>query len=71
MRPAASLFQAVEHQALVGVMAERAGVRVPSVDRVVRAGGDTALLVMDWADGSSLEQFPAGQISDDLLASCG
>jgi undecaprenyl-diphosphatase len=67
VRPAASLFQAVEHQALVGVMAERAGVRVPSVDRVVRAG-DTALLVMEWADGSSLEQFPAGQISDDLLA---
>ena len=48
-------------------MAERAGVDVPSVDRVVRAGGDTALLVMEWVDGSSLEQFPAGQISDDLL----
>ena len=41
---------------------------VPSVDRVVRAGDDTALLVMEWADGSSLEQFPAGRISDDLLA---
>jgi undecaprenyl-diphosphatase len=67
-RPAASLFQAVEHQALVGVMAERAGVQVPSVDRVIRAGDDTALLVMEWADGSSLEQLPAGQISDDLLA---
>ncbi|HEY7015098.1 MAG TPA: lysylphosphatidylglycerol synthase domain-containing protein [Streptosporangiaceae bacterium] len=68
VRPAASLFQAVEHQALVGVMAERAGVRVPSVDRVVRAGDDTALLVMEWADGSSLEQYPAEQVSDDLLA---
>ena len=66
-RPAASLFQAVEHQALVGVMAERAGVDVPGVDRVVSAGGDTALLVMEWVDGSSLEQLPAGQISDDLL----
>ena len=32
-RPAASLFHAVEHQALAGVMAERAGVSVPSVDR--------------------------------------
>ncbi len=67
MRPAASLFQAVEHQALVGVMAERAGVHVPSVDRVIRAGDDTALLVMQWADGSSLEQLPADQVSDDLL----
>jgi undecaprenyl-diphosphatase len=53
-RPAASLFHAVEHQALVGVMAERAGVFAPGVDRVVRAG-DTALLVMEWVDGSSLE----------------
>src|SRR5262249_48830877 len=65
-RPAASLFQAVEHQALVGVMAERAGVHVPGVDRVVRAG-DTALLVMEWVDGGTLEQLPKEQISDDLL----
>ena len=56
-RPAASLFHAVEHQALVGVMAERAGVFAPGVDRVVRAG-DTALLVMEWVDGCSLEQRP-------------
>ncbi len=66
-RPAATLFQAVEHQALVGVMAERAGVVVPGVERVVKAGGDTALLVLDWVDGSSLEQLPPGQITDDLL----
>ena len=62
-RPAASLFHAVEHQALVGVMAERAGVFAPGVDRVVRAG-DTALLAMEWVDGSSLEQV---QVTDDLL----
>jgi len=67
-RPAATLFQAVEHQALAGVMAERAGVLVPGVDRVVKAGGDTALLVLDWVDGGSLEQLPAEQITDDLLA---
>ena len=66
-RPAASLFQAVEHQALVGVMAERAGVSVPCVDRIVRAG-DTALLVMEWVDGCSLDRLPAGQVGDDLLA---
>jgi undecaprenyl-diphosphatase len=66
-RPAATLFQAVEHQALVGVMAERAGVVVPSVDRVVKVG-HTALLVLGWVDGGSLEQFPAEQITDDLLA---
>ncbi len=66
-RPAASLFQAVEHQALVGVMAERAGVSVPGVDRIVRAG-DTALLVLEWVDGCSLDRLPAGQVGDDLLA---
>jgi glycosyltransferase 2 family protein len=65
-RPAATLFQAVEHQALLGVMAERAGVVVPGVDRVIKTG-DTALLVLDWVDGGSLEQLPAGQITDDLL----
>jgi glycosyltransferase 2 family protein len=66
-RPAASLFHAVEHQALVGVMAERAGVTVPRVDRVIKADADTALLVMEWVDGSSLEQLPAGHITDELL----
>jgi uncharacterized membrane protein YbhN (UPF0104 family) len=66
-RPAASLFHAVEHQALVGVMAERAGVRVPSVDRVVRAGDGTVLLVMEWVDGSSLQELGGEEISDDLL----
>ena len=66
-RPAASLLHAVEHQALVGLMAERAGVSAPGVDRVVRAG-DTVLLVMPWAGGCSLDRLPAGQIGDDLLA---
>jgi glycosyltransferase 2 family protein len=66
-RPALSLFHAVEHQALVGVMAERAGVIVPRVQRVIKVGDDTALLVMDWVRGSTLEQLPVGQISDDLL----
>src|SRR5215470_2973177 len=59
-RPAASLLQAVERQALVGVMAERAGVSVPGVDRIVRAG-DTALLVTEWVDGCPLDRLPAGQ----------
>ena len=65
--PAASVIRAVEHQALITVMAERAGVRVPRVDRVVKAGGGTALLVMDRVEGSSLGQLPARRISDDLL----
>ena len=45
--PAASVIRAVERQALVGMSAERAGVQVPSVVRVIRAGRGTALLVME------------------------
>src|SRR5690242_3573489 len=65
-RPAASLLHAVEHQALVGLMAERAGVSAPGVDRVVRAG-DTVLLVMPWASGCALDRLPPGQVGDGLL----
>jgi undecaprenyl-diphosphatase len=64
--PAASVIRAVEHQALIAVMAERNGVRVPHVDRVIKVDGGTALLAMERVDGSSLGQFPA-QVSDDLL----
>jgi glycosyltransferase 2 family protein len=66
-RPAASLIQAVEHQALAGTMAERAGVRVPRVDRVIKAADGTALLVTERVNGSSLEGLPAERISDELL----
>jgi glycosyltransferase 2 family protein len=66
-RPAASLRQAVEHQALVGLLAERAGVDVPRVHGVVVAPGGTALLVMDLVPGSSLDLLPAEEITDDLL----
>jgi glycosyltransferase 2 family protein len=66
-RPAASLRQAVEHQALAGVMAERADIDVPRVHGVVVAPDGTALLIMDLVPGSSLDLLPAGEITDDLL----
>jgi uncharacterized membrane protein YbhN (UPF0104 family) len=65
--PAVSVVRAVEHQALVAMMAGRAGVRVPRVDRVIKAEDGTALLVMERIDGHSLGQLPAERISDDLL----
>jgi undecaprenyl-diphosphatase len=65
--PAASLAQAVEHQALVAVMAERAGVRCPRVDRVIKAADGSALLVMERIDGCSLQRLPVQQVSDGLL----
>ena len=48
-------------------MAERAGVAVPTVDRVVRAADGSALLVMEWVDGCSLDRLSGDQIIDELL----
>jgi glycosyltransferase 2 family protein len=66
-RPAASLIQAVEHQALVAIMAERAGVAVPAVRQVIKTADGSALLVMDRVNGSALDQIPAQRLSDTML----
>ena len=66
-RPAASLIQAVEHQALAAVMAERAGVAVPAVRQVVKAPEGSALLAMKLLSGSSLDRIPERSISDTTL----
>src|SRR5436305_1345319 len=66
-RPAASLIQAVEHQALAAVLAQRAGVAVPAVRQVIKTGDGSALLAMDRVDGSSLDQTPVQRLSDTML----
>ena len=66
-RPAASLIQAVEHQALAAVMAERAGVAVPAVRQVIKTADGSALLAMDRVDGSALDQIPEQRLSDTML----
>jgi glycosyltransferase 2 family protein len=66
-RPAASLIQAVEHQALVAVMAERAGVAVPAVRQVIKTADGSALLAMDRVDGSSLDLIPVQRVSDAMI----
>jgi uncharacterized membrane protein YbhN (UPF0104 family) len=68
-RPAASLFKAVEHEALLGVMAERAGVAVPHVGQVVRAKDGSVLLTMELVAGQSLDHIPADRITDQLARS--
>ena len=64
--PAASLARAVEHEALVAVMAERAGVAVPHVGQVIKADDGSVLLTMDLIAGRSLDKTPAGGITDKL-----
>jgi uncharacterized protein (TIRG00374 family) len=66
-RPAASLVQAVEHQALAAVMAERAGVAVPAVRQVIKTADGSVLLAMDRVNGSSLDQIPEQGTSDMTL----
>jgi undecaprenyl-diphosphatase len=66
-RPAASLRQAVEHQALVGLMAEQAGVHVPHVERVAEADDGSALVAMHLVNGRSLEQLPGEEVTNDML----
>ena len=68
-RPAASLFKAVEHEALLAVMAERAGVAVPHVGQVIRAGDGSVLLTMELVAGQSLDHIPADRITDQLARS--
>jgi glycosyltransferase 2 family protein len=68
-RPAASLLAAVEHEALLAVMAERAGVAVPHVGQVIKAGDGSVLLTMELVAGQSLDQVPAGRITDQLAGS--
>jgi uncharacterized protein (TIRG00374 family) len=66
-RPAASLIQAAEHQALVAVMAERGGVAVPAVRQVVKTADGSALLAMERVDGSSLDLVPVQRVSDTMI----
>ena len=66
-RPAASLIQAVEHQALAAVMAERAGVAVPAVRQVIKTADGSALLAMERVDGSSLDRIPEQDLSETML----
>ena len=67
--PAASLLAAVEHEALLAVMAERAGVAVPHVGQVIRAKDGSVLLTMELVAGQSLDQIPADRITDQLARS--
>ena len=66
-RPAASLMQAVEHEALAASMAERAGVAVPVVRHVIKSADGSALLVMERVNGSSLDHIPEQGMSGTLL----
>jgi glycosyltransferase 2 family protein len=65
-RPASSLAKAVEHEALLAVMAERAGAAVPRVGQMIKAGDGSVLLTMEYVAGQPLDAMPGGCVTDQL-----
>ena len=55
-----------EHTAMLGLLAERAGVNTPSVVAAGRSARGDALLVAE-SPSASMEELPAGQLTDELL----
>jgi glycosyltransferase 2 family protein len=58
----------VEHEALMGLLARAAGVRVPKVLLVTSFGNGAGLLVQERIDGRTLAELGSDRINDDLLA---
>ena len=70
-RPAASLFKAVEHEALVAVMAERARVAVPHVGQLIKAGDGSVLLTMALIEGHRWMRFRTRTSPASSPVTCG
>jgi uncharacterized membrane protein YbhN (UPF0104 family)/tRNA A-37 threonylcarbamoyl transferase component Bud32 len=66
-RPFSSLRRAVEHEALVSLVARDIGVRTPRMRGVARVGLDSMIIAYDSVDGSSIERGDADEISDDVM----
>lgn len=56
-----------EHEAYVGLLAERSGVRTPAVVQVCDAKFAPPLLVLRHVDGRRLPDLPRSEIDDELL----
>ena len=66
-RPSTSLAHDVEHQALLLMLARRAGVRCPEVEALARLGDGSVALALECIDGELLDGLPPDQIDDALL----
>lgn len=66
-RPAASLRQSVEHEALVSLRAASAGIRTPSLLAVSELDGGAMALAYRMIDGKSLDAQPVESFSDEVL----
>jgi glycosyltransferase 2 family protein len=66
--PFATPKQAVEHEAYLGLLAARAGVRTPAVLTATPTREGHVLLVQQHVAGQTLDQLDAAQVDDRLLA---
>jgi undecaprenyl-diphosphatase len=67
-RPFSSLRRAVEHEALVALVARAAGARTPRLVAVATAVPNGLVLAYDAIDGRSLDRLSDDEFTDDLLA---
>ena len=66
--PFATPKQAVEHEAYIGLLAARAGVRTPPVLTAAPTGDGHVLLVQRHVAGETLDRLHPAQVDDRLLA---
>jgi uncharacterized protein (TIRG00374 family) len=66
-RPFSSLKRAVEHEAMVSALAERAGVETPPMVAPVVLKDDSMALVYERIDGRSLDKLDPAEMTDELL----
>jgi uncharacterized membrane protein YbhN (UPF0104 family)/membrane-associated phospholipid phosphatase len=65
--PFATPKQQVEHEAYVGLLAEKAGVRTPAIVLATQLGDGTALLGEQRVAGRGLESLAVDEVDDELL----
>ncbi len=67
-RPFSSLRRAVEHEALVSLVARDLGVRTPQMRGVARVGLDSMILAYDLVDAPSIDVVEPDAVSDVVIA---
>ena len=66
-RPFSSLRRAVEHEAMVSAMAQRAGIRTPPIVAPVSLVDNSMALVYNRIDGRALNELDDAEFTDELV----
>jgi undecaprenyl-diphosphatase len=66
-RPFSSLKRAVEHEAVVSLMASSDGIKTPQIEAVADVPPDSMVMAYALVDGKSLDSVPAEGLTDEVL----